>query len=198
MNAVELNAYVARLTRTLGIDEGIIRSELRRYTGQPQDPLSPQKAPIRQAVRQADNAVRRAGRIVIRQVWQDAGTLAHLTAVVPLAGFPNRLQGEILQFLAGKIQRGEPVNDALALEGLGEEAAAELSRALVEDLGGQDLIAAYEDCVRVLRRACLKQRYDEHRLRADAMEREGNTTQALQELAESQRIQKEIKEMDDL
>ena len=198
VNAVELNAYVARLTRTLGIDEGIIRSELRRYTGQPQDPLSPQKAPIRQAVRQADNAVRRAGRIVIRQVWQDAGTLAHLTAVVPLAGFPNRLQGEILQFLAGKIQRGEPVNDALALEGLGEEAAAELSRALVEDLGGQDLIAAYEDCVRVLRRACLKQRYDEHRLRADAMEREGNTTQALQELAESQRIQKEIKEMDDL
>lgn len=198
VNAVELNAYVARLTRTLGIDEGIIRSELRRYTGQPQDPLSPQKAPIRQAVRQADNAVRRAGRIVIRQVWQDAGTLAHLTAVVPLAGFPNRLQGEILQFLEGKIQRGEPVNDALALEGLGEEAAAELSRALVEDLGGQDLIAAYEDCVRVLRRACLKQRYDEHRLRADAMEREGNTTQALQELAESQRIQKEIKEMDDL
>ena len=198
VNAVELNAYVARLTRTLGIDEGIIQSELRRYSGQPQDAAQLQKTPLRRAVRQVDNAVCRAGRIVIRQIWQDTGTLAHLTAMVPLEQFPNRLHGMILRFFAEKLQRGEAVQDALAINELGEEAAAELSRALVEDPGGQDLMTAYEDCVRVLRREYLKQLYDEHRLRADAMEREGQDTEALQELAESQRIQKEIKEMDDL
>lgn len=151
------------------------------------------RAPIRKLARQADNAVRRAGRIVIRQVWNDPGTLAHLSALIPLADFPYPLHGVILRYLAERAERGDASDDAAALAELDEAAADELSRALVEDTGGEDSLKLYDDCLRVLRRAYLTPLYEEHRLRADTLEKEGRDF--WQELAESQRIRKE---MDDL
>ena len=192
-SAVERSGYVSRLARTLGVEEGIIWQELRQYRGDPADELHPIRAPIRKLVRQADNAVRRAGRIVIRQVWDDPGILAHLSALIPLEDFPYPLHGVILRYIAERAARGDASDDAAALAALDEAAADELSRALVEDAGGEDSLRLYDDCLRVLRRAYLTPLYEEHRLRADTLEKEGRDF--WQELAESQRIKKE---MDDL
>lgn len=192
-NAVERSGYVSRLTRTLGVEEGIIWQELRQYRGDPAEAVRPMRVPIRKLARQVDNAVRRAGRIVIRQVWNDPGTLAHLSALIPLAEFPYPLHGVILRYLAERAERGGASDDAAALADLDEVAADELSRALVEDTGGEDSLKLYDDCLRVLRRAYLMPLYEEHRLRADTLEKEGRDFR--QELAESQRIRKE---MDDL
>ncbi len=192
-SAVERSGYVSRLTRTLGIEEGIIWQELRQYRGGSMAEMEPPRAAIRKLVRQADNAVRRAGRIVIRQAWNDAGTLVHLASLIPLDEFPYPLHGRILRYLEERASHGTPPDNAAALNELDEAAADELSRALVEDPGDEDSFKVYDDCVRVLRRAYLAPLYEEHRLRADMLEKEGRDF--LQELAKSQRIRKE---MDDL
>ena len=192
-SAVERSGYVSRLTRTLGVEEGIIWQELRQYRGDSAEALRPMRAPIRKLARQVDNAVRRAGRIVVRQAWEDPGVLAHLSAMIPLEEFPYPLHGVILRYLKERAERGGASDDAAALAGLDEAAADELSRALVEDTGGEDAMTLYDDCLRVLRRAYLTPLYEEHRLRADTLEKEGQDF--WKELAESQRIKKE---MDDL
>ncbi len=188
-STVEQSGYIAQLSRTMGIEEGIIRQELSNYRGLPEDALQPSRT-FRSKVRQVDNAVRRAGRIVIRLAWDDPGVLDDLTEQVPLASFPDALHGEILRYLEQRVEAGETADDASALAVLSEEAAGELSRARVEDCGGADLAMVYDDCVRVLRKAYLAVLYDQHRIRADALQKEGKDF--LQELEESKRIKKEM------
>ena len=188
---MEQNEYIGRLTRTLGIDEGIIRQELANYRGRPDESLQPRRAPVRQAVRQVDNAVRRAGRIVIRQIWNDPDSILYLKCAVPLEKFPFTVHGEILRYFDDKITRGEAFSDTAAMSELSGDAADELSRALVENLDGQDLMQLFEDCVRVLRKTVLQLRFEELRLKADALER-ANDSSFLEVLRESESIRKEM------
>ena len=190
-NVVEQNEYIGRLTRTLGIDEGIIRQELANYRGRPDESLQPRRAPVRQAVRQVDNAVRRAGRIVIRQIWNDPDSILYLKSAVPLEKIPFTVHGEILRYFDDKITRGEAFSDTAAMSELSGDAADELSRALVENLDGQDLMQLFEDCVRVLRKTVLQLRFEELRLKADALER-ANDSSFLEVLRESESIRKEM------
>ncbi len=53
---------------------------------------------------------------------------------------------------------------------------------------------SYDVCLRILLLAQLKKAFEEHRLRADALEREGNSN-FLQELSKSQRIKQRIDEL---
>lgn len=190
-NIVEQNEYIGRLTRILGIDEGIIRQELANYRGRPDELLQPRRAPVRQAVRQVDNAVRRAGRIVIRQVWNDPDSILYLKSAVPLEEFPFAVHGEILRYLDEKNLRGEAFSDTAAMHELSGDAADELSRALVENLDSQDLMTLFEDCVKVLRKTVLRSRFEELRLKADALER-ANDSSFLDVLRESEAIRKEM------
>lgn len=194
-NMVELNEHIAYLTRTLGIDEGILRSELNRYSGRAvrEEPVS---RPLRQAVRQVDNAVCRAGRIVLRQVWQDGDKgqlLSELAAYLPFDSFPYPLQGRIFSYFEECLLSGRPLAEAMSGT-MGDEATGELSRALAEPEGDEESGKAYADALKVLRKAYLGRQYEERRQRADALEREGNPS-ALQELAECQRIKKEMDEL---
>ena len=195
-NAVELNAYITRIAQVLGIDEGAVRTELQRYQHHPgePEPQTQRSVVMRRAVHQADDAIRRAGRIVLKAAWQDLGVLAHLEAVVPLTAFPNELQAEILQFLHDCSEHDGVVDDVRAAEVLSDEAAAELSRALVEETGGQETMEAYEDSVKMLRKVYLQRLYDEHSQKADLLQRRGDNG-FLQELAESQRIKNEMDEL---
>ena len=195
-NAVELNAYVVRIAQLLSIDEGALRTELRRYSGRPSAvrEVTQPSAVMRRAVQQADDALRRAGRVVIKTAWQDPGSLALLHAVIPVGGIADPLHTEILQFIAEKSRLGESLDDVAAAQTLSEAAAAELSRALVEDSEPGTDGTVYDDCVNVLRKAYLQTSYEEHRLKADELERMGDEG-FLQELAESQRIKHEMDEL---
>ena len=81
------------------------------------------------------------------------------------------------------------------MEAVGEEASAELSRALTEEAAARD--DGENECdeyIKALLLAQLKTAYEEHRLRADEMERKGNSD-FLQELQKSQRIKQRIDEL---
>lgn len=182
--------YERRLAQTLMLDEGIVRSELHHYRPEAEDAV---RQPIRKAVAKADTALRKAGRLVIRMAWQDAAVIAHLETIVPLEGIRDSAQREILTFLKAAAEEGRPVDDISAAT-LSDEAAAELSRSLVEDLGGRDETEAYDDSLRVLRKAYLNALYTEHSRKANEYAQNGQHEACLQELNEVNKIKHEMDE----
>jgi len=182
--------YERRLAQTLMLDEGIVRSELRHYRPEAEEAV---RQPIRKAVAKADTALRKAGRLVIRMAWQDAAVIAHLETIVPLEGIRDPAQREILTFLKAAAEEGRPVDDMSAAT-LSDEAAAELSRSLVEDLGGRDETEAYDDSLRVLRKAYLNALYTEHSRKANEYAQNGQHEACLQELNEVNKIKHEMDE----
>lgn len=182
--------YERRLAQTLMLDEGIVRSELRHYRPEAEEAV---RQPIRKAVAKADTALRKAGRLVIRMAWQDAAVIAHLETIVPLEGIRDPAQREILTFLKAAAEEGRPVDDMSAAT-LSDEAAAELSRSLVEDLGGRDETEAYNDSLRVLRKAYLNALYTEHSRKANEYAQNGQHEACLQELNEVNKIKHEMDE----
>ncbi|WP_432646070.1 DNA primase [Mitsuokella sp.] len=185
--------YEKKLAQTLMLDEGLVRSELRHYHEEPEPVSTGQRQNMRKAVAKPDTALRKAGRTVIRMAWQDPAVLAHLQTIVPLDGIRDPVQHEILAFLQKAAEEGRHVDDASA-SSLSDEAAAELSRALVEDLGGRDETEAYDDSLRVLRRAYLNVLYEEHSRRANEYAQKGQDKACLQELNEVNRIKHEMDE----
>lgn len=183
--------YERRLAQTLMLDEGIVRSELRHY--RPEAEEAQVRQPIRKVVAKPDTALRKAGRLVIRMAWQDAAVIAHLETIVPLEGIRDPAQREILAFLKAAAEEGRPVDDMSAAT-LSDEAAAELSRSLVEDLGGRDETEAYDDSLRVLRKAYLNALYTEHSRKANEYAQNGQHEACLQELNEVNKIKHEMDE----
>ncbi len=194
-NMVQRNAYVARAAQVLGVAESELSNELERqnrgrYGGhQPQPTES-----IRPVRRRADDALRRAGRVVIRAVWQEPVTLEHFVSMVPLDAVPDDVQAAVLRQMALFIRQGEKLTDVMQFGSLGDQAVEELSRALVEEQGQQDLMELYGDCVKLLRKNYLHGQFELHRLKADRLSREGMSGY-LEELALSQKIKNEMDEL---
>ena len=191
-----LGEYIKRLSQALLLDEGIVRDEFRRFGHQPlpEDSGVVQREPIRQAVRRTDTALQRAGRIVIRLAFQDAGILAHFATMVPLNDVSDEPQREILLALQELAAQGKNSNDTEMANKLSETAMAELSRAMVEDLGVLSETEAYSNAVRVLRKAYLNMRYVEHSQRAAELARQGDTAYVA-ELNQAQKIKSEMEEL---
>ena len=190
---VERMELVQELKRTLAIDEGIITQEISRYKGEPAENIQ-QSAPMRQAVRRIDDAVMRAGRVVVRQAWEDTGTLADIEARVPLDDFPVALHGEILKYLAKCELDGVPISESGAFEALSEDAASELSRILSETFAGGTAADLYDECAQKIYISYLKIRLEGHRIKADELQRAGEDF--IGELEESNKIQKKINELE--
>ncbi len=189
--AIEQNAYIHDLQGALGVDEGIIRQELAMYRGD--EPASEFRPPMRrQAVRTPDDAVRRAGRGLIRMAWRDPGVAVAAVAELEGEPFPVALHEKLLRYIAQCGELHQRPQDEEILANLGEEAAAEISRTMIE--GRDESEENYTAFLRTIRLAQLKTAFEEYRLRADEMERKGNSD-FLQELQKSQRIKQEIDEL---
>ncbi|MGM9539322.1 DNA primase [Anaerovibrio sp.] len=194
-NLVQRNAYVARAAQILGVAESELSNELERqnrgrYGGYQSQPAGS----ARPVLRRADDALRRAGRVVIRAVWQEPVTLEHFVSMVPLDAVPDEVQAAVLRQMALFIRQGERLTDVMQFASLGEQAVEELSRALVEEQGQQDLMELYGDCVKLLRKNYLHGQFELHRLKADRLSREGMSGY-LEELALSQKIKNEMDEL---
>ena len=188
---VEQNEYIQRLRSTLGIDEGIIRQEISMYhESGVQEEYRPRVE--RPSVRTVDNAVRRAGRALLRMAWRDTGVAVLAMAELGGEPLPYPVHENLFRYIAGCAEMGASPSEEEIARTLGVEAEEELSHALIEETPEKE--GSYEACLRVLLLAQLKKSFEEHRLRADAMEREGNSN-FLQELTKSQRIKQRIDEL---
>lgn len=186
----ELDGCILRTARELTLDEGLIRAELGRAAGASAPPAAARET-TRRAFKKADDALRRAGRVVLRTAWRDVPVIEHIAALVPFESFPTREQAQALSWLHELHRSGETPTDARAQAELPEEVVAEISCALAEDTDTMDALEAYDDSLRRLRKGYLAQLFEEHTRRADAWEKE-NDARFLQELAEIQRIKNEM------
>ena len=209
--AAERGELIKKLGATLLIDEGVIREEAAKAARNPrllqeeQGTVGPRNHPQRQAqaegsvqeppkrpLRRADSALQKAGRIVIRSVWEDATLLTHVASMVPLEELQDEVQRKILLYLRNMQTQGRRFDAANAAEALGDEAAEELSRAVVENEHAGEDVMAYHDSVERLRRAYLTTRYE--RLSREAAEAgaRGDVAAAAAKLKEITEIKKEM------
>lgn len=191
---VELNDYIIRTSRVLGIDEETVRRELKGFS--PLDTAMVTE-PIRRAASKVDNAVKRAGRTVLRRVWQDGENgvlLTELLRILPYEDMPSALLKEIFAATEETLLAGKPLSMLMSEGKLSEQAQAELAHALSEESDEDTDIAAYDDSVNRLRLEHLKAKYDEYRMRAEALSG-ADDEKALEALRECQNIKKEMDEL---
>ena len=192
-NTVERSAYVSKVSQLLSVSENDILAELGKKSRRVSDKSTSGRT-MRSVVRQVDDAGRRAGRTVIRMVWDEPALLEHFSSLVPIGSLPDPIHRQILTALMEKYREGEAIRDITGLDHLGDEAVEELSRAIVEDLGEEDRSLLYEACVRQLRRNYLVSQYEVHSRNAEELYRQGDA-KYLEELAISQKIKKEMDEL---
>ena len=192
-NSAERSAYVSKVAKLLSVSENDILVELTKK-GHGHGTRQTDTRNVKNVVRQVDDAGRRAGRVVIRMVWEEPAVLDHFISMVPLESVPDPVHRQILSGLNAKFRAGEPVKDIMSLSDLGDEATAELSRSLVEDLGEEDISLLYEACVRQLRRSFLASQYEVHSMNAERLHQQGDA-RYMDELAASQKIKQEMDEL---
>lgn len=192
-NSAERSAYVSKVAKLLSVSENDILVELTKK-GHGYGTRQTDTRNVKNVVRQVDDAGRRAGRVVIRMVWEEPAVLDHFISMVPLESVPDPVHKQILSGLNAKFRAGEPVKDIMSLSDLGDEATAELSRSLVEDLGEEDISLLYEACVRQLRRSFLASQYEVHSMNAERLHQQGDA-RYMDELAASQKIKQEMDEL---
>lgn len=192
-NTAERSAYVSKVAQLLSVSENDILVELGKKSHWSVDQPSSGRA-VRNVVRQVDDAGRRAGRVIIRMVWDEPAILDHFVSLVPMESVPDEIHKRILEALYEKYRAGERISDIMGLANLGDEAVEELSRAVVEDLGEEDHSVLYEACVRQLRRNYLVSQYEVHSKNAEELYRQGDA-KYLEELAASQKIKHEMDEL---
>lgn len=184
----EQNSYIMQSARELTLDEGLIRAELRRTVKS--SPFIAKEA-TRRAFFQADDALRRAGRVIIATAWHDTPLTEHIAAFIPFSAFKTPEQTEVITWLHQIHQQGDVPTAARAQAELSAKAFTEISRALSEETDKENVLEAYEDSLHRLKKAYLAQLYEEHTRRADRLEKE-NDARFLQELAKIQRIKNEM------
>lgn len=196
-NAVEVNAYIGRISQTLGIDESAIRSEIQKflsYNKKDKNVKTGQNIRMNTMVKKADNAASGAARHIIRLLWNDKSIIPYLEAQLTIDEFQNKEHREIIEFLIACFRSGVPADDVKASMRLSEAANAELSHCLLGESEDADSLRMIDDCIKSVHLEYLKNLYESHRLRADELERMGDEG-FLQELAQSQRIKDEINRM---
>ena len=80
------------------------------------------------------------------------------------------------------------------LGSLDEETVQLLSRLLLKEERGLDVSQALDDCIRIILLARLNAEYEEHRMKADLLLRQGDS-QYMQELSTAQRILTKISDL---
>ena len=207
-SVAERSELSKRLAQTLLMDEGIIREETARAARNPQllwqeaETVGPaQRAAAqytRRASQRADSALQKAGRIVLHAVWEEPSLLDHALSMIPLEDIPDDVQRSIFTYLKGVAAGGGGFDSTQLAAALGDEAAEELSRAMVENEGGTEEgqqksgIAAYSDAIARLHRAYLKQRYERLSREATEASTSGNLSGMAEKLKELTEIKKEM------
>lgn len=187
LDAVARGAYVRQTAAELFLDEGVVADALRKFLqrggAEPAAPADLQ----RPVLRQADDAVRRAGRELLAAAWRTPDLLTEILSFIPRTDFPDELIGGILGAMAEHLQAG----GALDADFIAEQPTAardELMRTLAEE-GRTD--ASYRGALATLRRAYLTAALARHTRRAEAMMQEGKAAY-IDELNEVKKIQDEI------
>ncbi len=169
--------YQKKLAGALMLDEGVVRNEIGRVGR-----FVPTVQTARKAVRRRENALDRAGRILIKEAVEDEAALSYLKETLPTDIIESESQKEIFARL---FEYGADID----ITKLSEDAAAELSRALVEEYESE----AYIDALKLFERQDLNIRYQrKSRELEEAIIRGDDGEEALEALREIKKALSEL------
>lgn len=196
-NAVEVNSHIARISQALAIDESAIRSEVRKFLFQTQKDKNVKTGKNISNIivaRTPTVATEQAERHIIRLMCEDRSLIPHIEMNLPIEDIQGEHRREIVKLIFNDFNMGKNITDSAWTMSLSEVANAELSFIMLIDIQYNDMVKMVDDCIKSMRLTKLKGLYEEHRLRADELQRVGDS-RFLQELAESQRINNEINKL---
>lgn len=197
-NAVAVGGYVAKLAQRVGVAEEAVQIELRRYiTARRKDKnvnygkniISPTKE------RPALPANVAAEQQLIRLMLADNSIIPYIQTKISVDDMQDKACREIVQAILAQ-NNTAPVDAAVLSLSLSEDAGRMLSEIILSAaaVSDSDVVQTVDDCLRVIKLHSLHKLYERHRLRADELERMGDS-EFLQELAESKRIYDEIRKL---
>jgi DNA primase len=196
-NAVEVNAHIARVSQKLEIDESAIRSEVKKFlTKRQKDKNVNDGENIRKlkVLHKPSAASETAERHLIRLLCEDHSLIPYVQAQLLPEEIRDDTRRDIIKFIFSAYNMGKNIIDAAAQAELSKTANDEFSHIMFIDMVYEDIAKSVDGCIRAIHLAHLQKLYEEHRLRADELERMGDS-RFLQELAESQRIKHEISKL---
>lgn len=196
-NAVEVNAHIARISQALAIDESAIRSEVRKFlfqTKKDKNVNMGKNISNMIVARTPSVATEQAERHIIRLLCEDRQLIPHIEANLSMEEIQGEQRREIIKLIFNEYNMGNNLADTAWTMSLSEIANEELSMIMLMDIQYDDSRKMADDCIKSMRLTKLKGLYEQHRLRADELERIGDS-RFLQELAESQRINNEINKL---
>lgn len=196
-NAVEVNSHIAHISQMLAIDEGAIRSELLKFiVNMKKDKTVSAGKTINKIslLSKPSEAVDQAEKSIIRLMYDNPELIPDIQTQLRVQDFQDENHKEIIKLIFETYNMGKNISDAGWCTNLSETANLELSRIMLLEVPDADAVQLVNDCMRTIRLSHLNLLYEEHRLRADELERMGDS-RFLQELAESQRIKDEIKKL---
>ena len=199
-NAVEIDGYIRKLSQTLAIDENAIRSEYQKYafqnkkdkyvkqgkTGYNTGNVVLSSHPVKK-----NNA---AEQFLIRIMVEDKALIPYVNVQLTADDFQDEQRREIVKALWEAHRLGKLGMASALTASLSDKAASELSQVMMQETAEGDTSQLVDDCIKTVKLTSLRNLYEKHRLRADELERLGDS-RFQQELAESKRINDEIKQL---
>lgn len=197
-NDVEINTHITRLSDTLAVDEGAIRSEFRKYLHihkKDKNVKIGNNINIAQMSGRPVAAAVSAERQIIRLMCYDNSIIPYASAELSEFDIRNPARQEIINSLFNAYNMKNIVDPAVLATGMSEAAGTELSHIMLTDNPqGGDIIKIVDDCLRTIRLTRLNEQYEQQRVKVEELERVGDS-RCLQELAEMQRIKDEINKL---
>lgn len=193
----KISEYTQKISRSLLLDEGVVAAELNSFLVDNNSVVTQNSSvSMRRAVNWQEKAaaLRLAGRVVIAMAWKDLGILAHAEAMIPLEAISDKVQREILLFLKSASKNAIKLDEIVVANQLSEEAAAELSRALIEnfDYSDKNELENYTDSLLLLRKEYLDREVARHLTMADNYLKNGDVSGYQAELLKANEIKKEM------
>lgn len=194
-NAVEVNYYITHLSKLLSIDESAILSEYRKYINKKDKNVNIGQTNYNRIPKDGLNpACTQAERQIIRFMFDDIGLIPYVMAQLPIEEIYDSSRKEIIDLIYNEYNIGKSADPSRIVHKLSDEGKNELSLIMLLNSDCTDITRVVDDCMKTIHLAHLHVLYEQHRLRADELERMGDSDY-LQELAESQRIKNEIKKL---
>ena len=193
-NAVETNVYIARTAEVLAIDEASVRSELYKYLNKKDNQGNQgQDITIRSVTKKPEGASQAAERNLISIICSDSNKIPYIKTRLNEEELSRETREIVTRLWQAWETDGELTKELDAM--MDEPSLREmLSGILLADSISGDIDQVIDDCIKAVRLSHYQRLYEQHRLKADELERMGDS-RFLQELAESQRIKNEISKL---
>jgi DNA primase len=143
---------------------------------------------------QPATATAAAERLIIRLMFEDNAIIPYVQTEISAEDIRGEQRKTIINSLFSAYNMEKSLAADMLAVALPEAASNELSNIMLMDISISDLARTVDDCLKIIRLASYSALYERHRLRADELQRMGDSSY-LQELAESQRIQDEINKL---